>query len=462
MKRIISLLLICVMLTLAFTACQSNNEQTPEIELVQVVKLKTDVKMNEKLTNDHLELVEVNSANLPDNVCKNIDDVVSKYAVYNLYAGDCLNASQLSDKAAEVDSSAVLKQAIATTSKGFVVVGDYIRPNTGKDVHKYLQQLIDSNPGSSLYFNDGEYIISESLITSSDGTKSTTFFLSDNAVLKASDNWKNTENGANKNNALICLGQLRADGTHINDSKNNGSYFGVFGGTFDGNNKAMGICIVSSRESVIYGSCIKNATVGIDILWGANGGPSDADVENVEIIGNGLEGSVGIQIGREKWTTDNTFTNIKIYNMETGVYARGGGNAFRNVDVYFSDYYENYDKTKGYNVSTNFLYDCYVENAYYAYYFTENWGYILDGLAAGWTYDATFQTAFYFAAGGFDSKMSHCRADFYGSSTWNVFINTQIGTGKIDMPILNSTFEKEGFYKKFLTSNGMVDLSKVN
>ncbi len=464
MKRIISLLLIGVMLVLTFTACNNEPAETPdapEVELVQVVKLKTDVKMNEKLTNDHLELVEVNAANLPENVCKKVEDVVSKYAASNLYAGDCLNASQLLDKAVEVDSGAVLKQAIATTSKGFVVVGDYIRPNTGKDVHKYLQQLIDSNPGGSLYFSDGEYVISQSLITSSEGPKSTTFFFSDNAVLKASDDWKNTVNGANENNALICLGQLRSDGTHINDSGNNGSYFGVFGGTFDGNNKAQGICIASSRESVIYGCLIKNATIGIDVLWGANGGPSDADVENVEIVGNGLKGSVGIQIGRIQWATDNTFTNIKIYDMETGVYANGGGNAFRNVDVYFSEYYENYEDTKGYEISTNFLYDCYVENASVAYNLRDGGGYILDGLAAGWTYAAKFQTAFY-CYGGLNAHISHCRVDFYDGSTYNLFMNSTSGSGSIDMPILNTEYEKEANYERFLTSNGIIDLSKID
>ncbi len=449
------------MLLLSFAACGPDVEPVPTVELVQVVKLKADVKKDEELKAENLELVEVNSANLPSNVCKKIEDVASKYAAVDLYAGDAIDASQLADKPSPSKLAEALKQSISGSRNSFVVVGDYITPNTGEDVYKHLQSLIDNNQGRTIYFSDGEYIISQSLVTSSEGPKSTTFLFSDNAVLKAADNWKNTESTANKNKALICLGQLRADGTHINDSGSNGSYFGVFGGTFDGNNKAQGICIASSRESVVYGCSIQNATVGVSIEWGANGGPSDADVENVEIIGNGLEGSVGISIGHEKWTTDNTFTNIKIYNMETGVYARGGGNAFRNVDVYFSEEYENYDKTKGYNTSTNFLYDCYVENANYAYYFTESWGYMLDGLAAGWTYDAKFQNAFYFA-NGFSSRMSHCRADFYNAKTYNVFINTSSGSGRIDMPILNSTFEKEGFYKNFLTSNGMIDLSKVN
>ncbi len=466
MKRIISILLCCVLLLLALTACQSEigeNGQATEsegdtlnAETVKAVKLKKDVKKFQKLTKSHMELVDVNAEFVSEKVITDMDEALGFYAKRDLYVGDYLYQSHISETPIIESSKDAFRQDVIESTESFVIVSDFVKPNSGADVAGALQSLINKNPGRTLYFDDGEYLISSSLITKSEGPKSTTFFFSDNAVLKAAPNWHDS----NTHKALICLGQLKSDGTHVNDSSSNGSYFGVFGGILDGSNLAQGISIDSSRESVIYGTCIKNSTTGIVIKHGANGGPSDADIENVDIIGNGLEDSKGIAI----YGTDNTITNVKIHDMQIGVYATAPGNAFRSVDIYFSENYANYKDTVGFHQAeyVDFFYDCYVENAAIAYKFSSGHGYILDSVGAGWTYAASKQTVFYFTQ-EFNSYISNCRVDFHEGTGIREFINlsSSPGKGKIDVPIFDTTLETSKKYEKLLTSRGVIDLSKI-
>ena len=48
---------------------------------------------------------------------------------------------------------------------GYVVVTDYIEANTGKDVSDALQKIILDNPHRTIYFPDGEYILSKPICT---------------------------------------------------------------------------------------------------------------------------------------------------------------------------------------------------------------------------------------------------------------------------------------------------------
>ncbi len=462
MKKVIALLLCCGMLLLSLSACQSEVGATPEGETasagetVQIVRAIKDVKKGEKLAMRHIELVEVSGVTSTENLFTSIDDVSMKFAAEDLYAGDIIFKSQITDKAQNIiTDGGVLRQEIkGPCGSDYVVVSDYIKPNTGEDVYKHIQNLIISNPGRTIYFPDGEYIISAPLTTLSEGTKSTTFVLSDNAVIKASDNWSKANSGKH---ALIVIGQLNSDGSHVNDSRSNGSYFGVWGGTLDGNDMANGIQILSSRETFIHGVRIKNALTGIKIEKGANGaGSSDADIENVEIVGNGKGGTIGIEI----IGYDNTISNVKIYNMEKGVLAHTGGHAYRSVEIYFSEDYKNYHNTIGiYSPQGAFFYDCYVENAATAYKFENSRQLVIDGLRARWTYAMPIQIAFHF--GNNATYMSQCRADFFPSSGDRIFLRASNGGKVLDSPIFDTTLENGGLYKSCLLSSGMIDLSKI-
>ena len=62
---------------------------------VDIVRLKADVPRGQIITADHLEVVNVGSYNLPNNVIKDGKAVVGKYAATDLYAGDYLFDSKL-------------------------------------------------------------------------------------------------------------------------------------------------------------------------------------------------------------------------------------------------------------------------------------------------------------------------------------------------------------------------------
>ncbi len=459
MKKKIVLKLICLCLILC-TAVAAVPFASATDGTIEIVRVKTDIKRGERISANNVELVSVKNANLPDNVITDIDQAYSNYALKDLYAGNYLYPNQIGKSNTFAAREDVLKRAIQKSGENFVVVTDYIKPNTGEDVVSHLQNIINLNPGRTLYFPDGEYVISSSLVTKPEKGQTTTFFFSGNAVLKAADNWKSV----NKKNALICLGgtYIEGAGEQYNDNASIGSYYGVFGGVFDGNNKADGISIDCSRESVIYGCTIKNPVIGIEIKDGANGLSSDADIENVTIVGGGNIGTIGIKlIGY-----DNTVSNVKIYDMEIGVHVQSGGNALRSIEVFFTDNPNNrlvYSRTVGIDIYWvgSFFYDCLTENIAVGYRIKGESTSVFDGLRSLWTYDAGNQVMFQFAD-KFNIKITQCKAEFYGDKNPCVYISSN-GSGSfnlIDTPILNTESESLGEYKKYLTGSGILEISK--
>ena len=98
--------------------------------------------------------------------------------------------------------------------------------------------------------------------------------------------------------------------------------------------------IESGRETKVQNLSIKNAVTGLHIFYGANSGSSDADISNVDITGTGLPDSLGMLIEGH----DNSFTNMRIGHVVTGVHIKSGGNCLRNIHpLYYSgeEYYEN-------------------------------------------------------------------------------------------------------------------------
>ncbi len=459
-KIVLKLICLCLILCTAVAAVPFASASDGNIE---IVKVKEDIKRGERISANNVELVSVKNVNLPDNVITDINQAYGNYAQKDLYAGNYLSNTQIGKSNTFEARADVLKRAITKSEENFVVVTDYIKPNTGENVVSHLQNIINRNPGRTIYFPDGEYVISSSLITKPEQGQTTTFFFSPNAVLKADDNWKSV----NGKTALICLGgtYVEGQGEQYNDNMSIGSYYGVFGGVFDGNNKADGISIDCSRESVIYGCLIKNAVTGIEIKDGANGVSSDADIENVTIVGGGNIGTTGIKlIGY-----DNTVSNVKIYDMEVGVHLCSGGNALRSIEVFFTnnpDHKLVYSRTIGIKIelwlsACSFFYDCLVEDVAIAYYVRGNATLVMDGLRGRWTYDIGNQVMFQFV-NEFNVKLTQCRAEFYGDKNPCVYISSN-GNGAIaliDSPILSTANEISGDYKKYLTDSGVLEISK--
>lgn len=219
--------------------------------------------------------------------------------------------------------------AFADSDKGYIVITDTVAADTGADVADAIQAVIDANPNRTIYFPDGEYIVSKPILTPASPKKSVSLELSNYAVIKASDNFE-------KGQAVIQLGGKDP----ANDTHTNGSNYYLDGGIIDGSGVANGISVNSGRETAIRNVSIKNTVVGIHIFYGANSGSSDSDIMGVNIIGTGGTDSTGILLEG----FDNTLTNIRIGNVFTGVHVKSSGNMLRNVHpLYYSDYtdYEN-------------------------------------------------------------------------------------------------------------------------
>lgn len=198
----------------------------------------------------------------------------------------------------------------------YVVVTDYVKANTGKDVSDELQALILANPNRTIFFPDGEYLLSKPICTPANPVNAVSLKLATFAKLKAMDGWTEKE-------AIVRLGAAEP----YNSITIPGSNYYFEGGIVDGNGVANGISIDSGRETCIHHVSIKNTEIGIHIKWGANNRSSDADVFNVNIVGNGSKTSVGVLLEGH----DNTLTNMRIANIHVGIQADSGGNIFRNL-----------------------------------------------------------------------------------------------------------------------------------
>lgn len=232
-------------------------------------------------------------------------------------------------------------------SKRYVVVTDYIEANSGKDVSDELQKIILDNPQRTIYFPDGEYLLSKPICTPANPANAVSLELATFAILRAAPDWNSEE-------ALVRLGAAEP----FNNITTPGSNYYFTGGIIDGSGVANGISIDSGRETCIHHVSIKNTHVGIHIKWGANNRSSDADVHSVNIVGNGKKGSIGV------WTVghDNTLTNMRIAGVHTGIKLESGGNILRNLHPLYT-YWGELSEVENY--LTSIAFDDYCNDNYY-------------------------------------------------------------------------------------------------
>ncbi len=231
--------------------------------------------------------------------------------------------------------------------KNCIVVTDYMPADGSVDVTDAIQKLIDENPNRTIFFPDGVYNVSKSILTPAHPQKSVHLQLCNYARIQAIGDWK--EGGA-----VIRLGASHP----ANDINTPGSNYGLTGGIIDGGGVADGISIDGGRETRILEVSIKNTRVGIHVKYGANSGSSDADIMNVNIVGNNQKDAVGVLVEG----FDNTFTNMRIASVNIGVWLKGAGNSLRNIHpLYIFGDTQDYPSSIGFRIDNNdnWLYYCY-------------------------------------------------------------------------------------------------------
>ena len=315
--------------------------------------------------------------------------------------------------------------------KAYVVVTDYVPADSGKDVSDELQQLILDNPNKTIFFPDGEYLLSKPICTPANPEHAVSLELSTFAILKAMDSWDCDE-------AVVRMGAAEP----FNSIYILGSNYYFTGGIIDGNGKANGISIDSGRETCIHHVSIKNTKVGIHIKWGANNRSSDADVFNVNIVGNGAKDSIGVWLVGH----DNTLTNMRIANVHTGILSDSGGNIFRNLHPLYT-YRGELAQTEHFLTSVAFddrwndnYYDvCYSDQFCTAFALQSSSRNIYDKSYIMW-YSANGNTETAFKVNGkFNSIIRNPRVNFRGDTENNalLLVSEDGGSGMLENPMIN-------------------------
>lgn len=334
----------------------------------------------------------------------------------------------------------------AEAEDGYLLISDYVTPNTGEDVSAAIQQVIDSNPNRTIFFPDGEYLLSNPIYTPALPAKSVSLKLADFAVLKAMGEWK-------KGEAIVQLGGKDP----ANDTHTNGSNYSFEGGIVDGNGVANGISINSGRETAVRNVSIKHTVVGLHIMYGANNASSDADITGLNIIGTGTPESVGILLEG----FDNTLTNIRIGYVFTGVHVKSAGNILRNIHpLYYSDYTD-YENSCGFLVESgnNWFDYCYSDQFGIGFRTTDSARSSFHDCFVYWySADGGTHTAFQ-ADDKFNSTITNFTIGFNGDEVENnvLTVGTIGGDGTIENLDVSTSMADSKVYKAYLKDGLIFD-----
>ncbi len=348
------LLCLCMALTaMALVSCNSEGENnaTPKStdEVAEVVRLVNDVVAGAKLTATDVETVSLRKVDIPISAFASKDDVVGKYATTDLFKGDLLFPSKLSatEPSAEIEggnSGNNEDQNIAYT-----LISEYASLAKDGDYTEAINKAIEENPGRAIYFPDGTYKISDTLVMLADAKASVSFRLSNYATIEAV-NW------SDKTKPMIRMG---VEPETASDDIFAESNIYIKGGVIDAAGVATGIVIEGGRDIILSNVTVKNAYCGINLKCADNSlGATYADIENVAVVGNGENGSVGVLVEG----SGNNLTNLKISDVQYAVKCTetGSDNIFKSIMAIGTGLGSNNDNAGFWDMSGGNQYDiCY-------------------------------------------------------------------------------------------------------
>ena len=455
-------MLLCVAMLLSvvmLSACDKNTSEdgnggnddrsTESGTTVQVVRLRNSLEKGEIIAARDIELVDEKESNLPEGYITALIDAIGMIAQVALSKGDVLSSSMIA-KAPEAEKP----DTVDPYEIGYVVITDYVQPDTGEDVSAGIQRAIDENPQKTIYFPDGEYLLANPIATSGNPANAVALKLSNFAILKAMPGWNHSE-------AMIRLGGAEA----FNNIHLPGSNYYLEGGCIDGSMVATGVSIDSGRETAIRNVSIKRTQIGIHIKSGANSGSSDADIDNVNIVGNAKPDSIGVLIDGY----DNTLTNMRIAAVQTGVKLVGAGNFLRNIHPLYiyagelhakdPDHYDNveyidYSQSVAFHeVSNNNWYDiCNSDQFAVGFKIGRGSTSLFDSCFCNW-YSISGDTEIGFQSdGAFNAMIVNSRVSFRGgvSNTAFLKVGASGGSGVIQYPIFNEGLCADKSYHNYL------------
>ena len=442
-KRMIFKRIACAMLAafaLLLCSCERDEQKEPVgiDKVVEVVKIKVDAAKGEYIAAKDVEIADVRKDELPEGYLVKKTDAIGRMLDTDVKAGDILTEGMLAPK-----KNAGSKEENVNTSEardlGYVIITDYVRVNAGRDVSRDIQKVIDENPRRTIYFPDGEYLISNPICTSSNSETAVSLHLSNFAVIKAM-NWQQPDLH------MIRLGVInKTFSIH-----NSGSNYYLYGGCIDGSGVAKGVSIEGGRETSIRNVSIKSVTQGLHVIYNAEYGSNDADIDTVHIVGMNLPGSIGVIVDG----FDNTLTDMRIAGFEVGIKLSGAGNFLRYLHTLYiySDNYDYKDSIGFLDVSGGNWYDvCYPDNFATGFRTAGHTMSVYSDCYAYWySSKGGVETAFA-SDGKFNSIVKSYRVDFH-DDTLNTFLKVGEagGGGVIEYPIFEENKTEDRTYESYL------------
>lgn len=417
----------------------TSKEEDGRIEVVRLIK---DVRQGEMLSAECLITSLTDPAHLPTGAIVEYDDVIGKFAKSDLSAGAFLLPTDLSIVEVEYLPEMTPPDEEEARSQGYLIVTDYIDPTLSDNLAPAINELILANPNRTIFFPDGEYYISEPIMTPANPVNSVSLYLSNYAVIKASEDWDSEE-------AMIRLGAAEP----YNSIYINGSNYYMYGGIIDGSGIANGVSIDSGRETSVRFVSIKNTPIGLHIKHGANGGSSDSDIDTVNIVGTNERDSIGVLI--EGY--DNTVSNMRIAKVQIGVKIVGGGNFLRNLHplMTYGDIGFDYKDCIGFwDISgSNFFDFCYSDQFAIGFRLGSNSRSVYQSCFCFWYTTKAGESQYGFKSdGNFNAIISTTRVAVRSDCVDTAYlkIDGNGGNGIIQYPLCNDNNITDKTYKDFL------------
>ena len=424
-----------MLLSVSLVSCNETEVSEPAGEKVDVVRLITDIKAGNKITEAMVEVVSVTKAELAEGTILNKEEIIGKFTATDMYAGDYFFAVKLTNKRqnAGAEEGEEGEALLNFDTAGYVIVSDYVKADTGEDVSDAIQKLVDENPGRTLYFPDGVYLLSKSVKTSADPAKAVSFKLGNYAHLKAMDTWAAGEKKITKAEDLLAADLKPADikttttpllhlGGKDTDTAaaNYESHYSVEGGIFDGGDKADAIWVEGAGNVSLRYISIKFAVNGIYAKEDANGNGPSVDVHTVNIVGSRSYDSIGVILE----SNSNTLTNMRIAGNQIAIMLSGDDNFLRNLHPLYvygtnSAWETYYNSTVAfYDSGTRNFYDnCYNDQFAIGFYMGTNTASVYDCCFNFWYRgtnegETVWDHIGFKAKGQFNSTIHYTSSDF--------------------------------------------------
>ena len=327
LKRAFNILLcLCMVISLiSMTACNNNVGDEPlntdgTEPAFAVVRVTKAVKAGEVIPNEAIELaIGLRPEDVPFNPVSSLEEVVGKYATVDLYVGDFITHAKLTS---ELKDTVLSEDAIEYT-----LITEYASLVSGNDYTAAIKKAIEENPNGTIYFPDGIYEISDTVVIPANTKKSVSFRLSNYATIKAV-NW------SDKTKPMIRMGVFDQgeDTENIGNVDHSARNVYFKGGVIDASGIASGITVEGSEDIMLANFTVKNSYIGVNLIDPGNSTHStSADIENVHVVGNGENGAVGVVVQ----SSLNTLTNMRLSDVQYGMKCMGNGsnNIFRSIQA---------------------------------------------------------------------------------------------------------------------------------